>query len=98
MNKWISVKEKLPETCKDCLLFIKQYRSDSGYLWADHIIKGFWSDEMYDNEIGFYADNFYVSKLGLDKNKLDATGCYEFLSDCKYIDITHWMPLPEAPE
>ena len=96
--EWIKIKEKKPSIDDECLFFIKQYRSDSGHLWHHHIVRGFFSNEMIDDESGFYAHNFYVRHLGKKSNKLDGTAQYEFLSDCKYIEITHWMPIPEHPK
>ncbi len=98
MSEWISVKDRLPTTSEDCLLFIKQYRSDSGSFWSDHIVTGFWSNEYEDDEVGFYAQNFTIEFIGHKDNELDGVNDYEFLSDSKHIEITHWMPLPEPPE
>lgn len=98
MNNWISVKDELPDGSEDYLLFIKQYRSDSGFLWAHHVICGFWSEEYEDNEKGFYSTGFTIECLGEKQNALDGTSLNEFLSDSKYIEVTHWMPLPTPPE
>lgn len=98
MNEWIKCSDRLPDIGEELLLFINQYRSDSGSFWSNHIIRGFYSDEYEDDKPGFFADNFTVISLALPENPLDGTHEYCFLSDCKYIEITHWMNIPSHPE
>jgi len=98
MNKWICVKNALPPVSEDCLLFIKQYRSDSGHFWESHIVHGFWSDEFDEERIGFFVNNYTFALIGDPENKLDGVCEYEFISDNKYIEILYWMKLPDKPE
>jgi hypothetical protein len=99
MSEWIKINEKLPGVSEEILLFVKQYRSDSGYFWGDHIIKGFWSDECEDDKEGFYIENYTFELLGDPENPIDGVCAYEFIGyGSKYIRITHWMPLPEPPK
>lgn len=95
--QWISVEERLPDLDKECLLFIDQYRSNNNNLWDSFIICGFWSNTQENNEEGFYSSQFTVEHLGCKYNPIDGVCNYEFLSDCEFIKITHWMPLPEPP-
>ncbi len=97
MNEWISVKDKLPEVSEECLLYYKQYRSDSGSLWNEDIIIGFWSDEFMDDEVGFYSSCYDPSHLLCNNNCSNGSYNFIFLSDNEYAIITHWMPLPKPP-
>jgi len=75
MNKWISVKDKLPERRKIILLYNNKFEDffigylDSWILWDDF----FW----------YYYDS---CRLCVYRDK------YPFEQ------ISHWMPLPKAPE
>jgi Protein of unknown function (DUF551) len=65
MSEWISVKDRLPETGDDVLVWL-----DHGCELASYLIPYGWQSEFI--------------------NWLEWAACR--------VNITHWMPLPEAPK
>ena len=68
MPKWISVKERLPEDCKDVLVWAV-YHEEYGRSWALREVDAYCKDVGWENT-----------------------------ADPDVREVTHWMPLPKAPE
>lgn len=68
MAEWVNATESPPPSCLDVLLHVALYREDSGYFWTDCIRSGFWADDTFTEEPGYY-----VNKDLEDHRRLDTT-------------------------
>lgn len=101
-QRWIPVAERLPEPETDVLavcnrngyIFVilaiyeagKMLTRDSAWNWSDIYCYG-----LYDEE----ADDYYIPEGWWENRQFNPDDVYNNPVDCA---VTHWMPLPEAPE
>ena len=101
-QRWIPVTERLPEPETDVLavcnrngyIFVipaiyedgKMLTNDSAWNWSDIYCYG-----LYDEE----ADDYYIPEGWWENRQFNPDDVYNNQVDCA---VTHWMPLPEAPE
>lgn len=101
-KRWIPVAERLPEPETDVLavcnrngyIFVipaiyedgKMLTQDSAWNWSDIYCYG-----LYDEE----ADDYYIPEGWWENRQFNPDDVYNNPVDCA---VTHWMPLPEAPE
>ncbi len=101
-QRWIPVTERLPEPETDVLavcnrngyIFVipaiyedgKLLTQDSAWNWSDIYCYG-----LYDEE----ADDYYIPEGWWENRQFNPDDVYNNPVDCA---VTHWMPLPEAPE
>ena len=101
-TRWIPVTERLPEPETDVLavcnrngnIFVvpaiyengKMLTQDSKWNWCDIDSYGLYSEE---------ADDYFVPEGWWENRQFNPDDVYNNLIDCA---VTHWMPLPEAPE
>ena len=101
-QRWIPVVERLPEPETDVLavcnrngyIFVipaiyedgKKLTRDRAWNWIDIYCYG-----LYDEE----ADDFYIPEGWWENRKFNPDDVYNNPVDCA---VTHWMPLPGAPE
>ena len=97
--KWISVKDKLPEENKYVLIYVpnKPWRDSEDniglFFRVAKFIKGISKEERKK------TGNIYYRFCDEHGNKLKPYAWDEFGTSCHFgQDVTHWMPLPEAPE
>lgn len=64
----------------------KKLTRDSAWNWSDIYCYG-----LYDEE----ADDYYIPEGWWENRKFNPDDVYNNPVDC---EVTHWMPLPEAPE
>lgn len=101
-QRWIPVTERMPEPETDVLavcnrngyIFVtpaiyedgKLLTQDSAWNWSDIYCYG-----LYDEE----ADDYYIPEGWWENRQFNPDDVYNNPVDC---GVTHWMPLPEAPE
>lgn len=101
-QRWIPVTERMPEPETDVLavcnrngyIFVipaiyedgKMLTQDSAWNWSDIDCYG-----LYDEE----ADDYYIPEGWWENRQFNPDDVYNNPVDCA---VTHWMPLPEAPE
>lgn len=101
-QRWIPVAERLPEPETDVLavcnqngyIFVipaiyedgKMLTQDSAWNWNDIYCYG-----LYDEE----ADDYYIPEGWWEDRQFNPDDVYNNPVDCA---VTHWMPLPGAPE
>ena len=101
-QRWIPVTERMPEPEADVLavcnrngyIFVipaiyedgKMLTQDSAWNWSDIYCYG-----LYDEE----ADDYYIPEGWWENRQFNPDDVYNNPVDCA---VTHWMPLPEAPE
>lgn len=101
-QQWIPVAERLPEPETDVLavcnrngyIFVipaiyedgKMLTRDSAWNWSDIYCYG-----LYDEE----ADDYYIPEGWWENRQFNPDDVYNNPVDCA---VTHWLPLPEAPE
>ena len=101
-QRWIPVSERLPEPETDVLavcnrngyIFVipaiyedgKMLTQDSAWNWNDIYCYG-----LYDEK----ADDYYIPEGWWENRQFNPDDVYNNPVDCA---VTHWMPLPEAPE
>lgn len=101
-QRWIPVTERMPEPETDVLavcnrngyIFVtpaiyedgKLLTQDSAWNWSDIYCYG-----LYDEE----ADDYYIPEGWWENRQFNPDDVYNNPVDCA---VTHWMPLPEAPE
>lgn len=101
-QRWIPVTERLPEPETDVLavcnrngyIFVipaiyedgKMLTRDSAWNWSDICYYG-----LYDEE----ADDYYIPEGWWENRHFNPDDVYNNPVDCA---VTHWMPLPGAPE
>ena len=101
-QRWIPVAERLPAPETDVLavcnrngyIFVtpaiyedgKMLTQDSAWDWNDIYCYG-----LYDEE----ADDYYIPEGWWENRQFNPDDVYNNPVDCA---VTHWMPLPEAPE
>ena len=82
-QKWISVQERLPEKKGTFLVYVKANNKWSG--WSGYI-KTTWFTPCYEGA----EDRLQGKKIWYDYDS-------EF-GDYEVRNVTHWMPLPDAPK
>lgn len=101
-QRWIPVTERMPEPETDVLavcnrngyIFVipaiyedgKLLTQDSAWNWSDIYCYG-----LYDEK----ADDYYIPEGWWENRQFNPDDVYNNPVDCA---VTHWMPLPEAPE
>ena len=101
-QRWIPVTERMPEPETDVLavcnrngyIFVtpaiyedgKLLTQESAWNWSDIYCYG-----LYDEE----ADDYYIPEGWWENRQFNPDDVYNNPVDCA---VTHWMPLPEAPE
>ena len=101
-QRWIPVTERMPEPETDVLavcnqngyIFVipaiyedgKLLTQDSAWNWRDIYCYG-----LYDEE----ADDYYIPEGWWEDRQFNPDDVYNNPVDCA---VTHWMPLPDAPE
>lgn len=101
-QRWIPVAERLPEPETDVLavcnrngyIFVipaiyedgKMLTQDSAWNWSDIYCYG-----LYDEE----TDDYYIPEGWWENRQFNPDDVYNNPVDCA---VTHWLPLPEAPE
>lgn len=101
-QRWIMVTERMPEPETDVLavcnrngyIFVtpaiyedgKLLTQESAWNWSDIYCYG-----LYDEE----ADDYYIPEGWWENRQFNPDDVYNNPVDCA---VTHWMPLPEAPE
>lgn len=101
-QRWIPVTERMPEPETDVLavcnrngyIFVipaiyedgKMLTRDSAWNWSDICYYG-----LYDEE----ADDYYIPEGWWENRHFNPDDVYNNPVDCA---VTHWMPLPGAPE
>jgi hypothetical protein len=89
--EWISVKDRLPKNDDRVIMLSKKAINEYcyPYTYLDACEMGFYSDGKWYSDTRFeIIDN---SSLEIRKR---LTKTYK---DWRLDDVTHWMPLPEAP-
>ena len=102
MPQWIPVTERLPKPEIDVLIvcnrngyrFVtpaiyedgKMLTQDSVWNWNEIYTYGLYSEE---------ADDYYIPEGWWENRQFNPDDVYNNPVDCA---VTHWMPLPEAPE
>ena len=100
--QWISVEDRLPEPETDVLIvcnrngyvFVtpaiyedgKMLTQESAWNWSDIYGYGLYSEE---------DDDYYIPEGWWENRQFNPDDVYNNPVDCT---VTHWMPLPEAPE
>lgn len=101
-QQWIPVTERMPEPETDVLavcnrngyIFVipaiyedgKLLTQESAWNWSDIYCYG-----LYDEE----ADDYYIPEGWWENRQFNPDDVYNNPVDCA---VTHWIPLPEAPE
>lgn len=101
-QRWIPVTERIPEPETDVLevcnrngyIFVipaiyedgKLLTQESAWNWSDIYCYG-----LYDEE----ADDYYIPEGWWENRQFNPDDVYNNPVDCA---VTHWIPLPEAPE
>lgn len=101
-RRWIPVTERMPEPETDVLavcnrdgyIFVipaiyedgKLLTQESAWNWSDIYCYG-----LYDEE----ADDYYIPEGWWENRQFNPDDVYNNSVDCA---VTHWMPLPDAPE
>ena len=100
--QWVSVADRLPEPETDVLIvcnrngyvFVtpaiyedgKMLTQESAWNWSDIYGYGLYSEE---------DDDYYIPEGWWENRQFNPDDVYNNPVDCT---VTHWMPLPEAPE
>ena len=100
--QWISVEDRLPEPETDVLIvcnrngyvFVtpaiyedgKMLTQESAWNWSDIYGYGLYSEE---------DDDYYIPEGWWENRQFNPDDVYNNPVDCT---VTHWMPLPKAPE
>mgnify|MGYP004650027745 CR=1 FL=1 len=100
--QWVSVQDRLPEPETDVLIvcnrngcvFVtpaiyedgKMLTQESAWNWSDIYGYGLYSEE---------DDDYYIPEGWWENRQFNPDDVYNNPVDCT---VTHWMPLPEAPE
>ncbi len=102
LPRWIPVEERLPEPETDILavcnrngyIFVvpaiyedgKMLTQDSKWNWCEIYAYGLYNEA---------EDDYYVPEGWWENRQFNPDDVYNNLVDCP---VTHWMPLPKAPE
>lgn len=102
-NKWISVKDRLPESQNPVLVVAVSKGMGLPYIFkAAHINhheitedEYGWTDGEYDSEYDEENDCFWIPECWYECNAVE--GNTNWVMDEDYT-ITHWTPLPQPPK
>lgn len=102
-SPWVSVKERLPEAERRVLIRIKSKRFPSYLVTTVGAHVGYhekttedWNDYEGDTEYDEKNDCFWISPCWYETNEVEDNTNWEF--GAEEYEVTHWMPLPQAPE
>ena len=88
---WIPVAQRHPELGQIVLVFCQGFGARGRY-WSDCVLAAF------DRDFGDRRTPAFYNALDYKINKVQADDDSLVSSIWKYRGVTHWMPLPEAPE
>lgn len=84
IEKWVSVKEDMPDDCREVLVCVDQYIYIDGKPYRYRFVdKAIFSSEEHTH--GWWANTGYREDFGDRFVKINDP-------------VTYWMPLPEPPE
>lgn len=88
MSEWVNARICKPPISHSVLLYVCLYYEDGVSFWDDNMFVGFYSDEMEDNESGYYIES--MNEDGITRNM-------KLLVETKQTKVLAWTLLPRAP-
>lgn len=106
VQKWISVKDRLPENEQDVIICAERRHYSNPNRFIRIVAKAFYTDGKHDTEHTAYVwDNDYIDMEYDDENDafLIPEGWWESIEYGEEFSavsdfVTHWMPIPEPPK
>ena len=106
VQKWISVKDRLPENEQDVVICAERRHYSNPNRFIRIVAKAFYTDGKHDTEHTAYAwNNDYIDMEYDDENDayLIPEGWWESIEYGEEFSavsdfVTHWMPSPEPPK
>lgn len=102
VRRWISVKDRLPESQTPVLVVIRSNSfpkyiaiSVADHINAHEVTTEDWRDYEGDTEYDEENDCFWIHESWYELNSIDDNPNWEI--NCGNY-VTHWMPLPEPPK
>jgi len=95
MSEWLSVTDSLPQSCDPVIAFGKNSSGMNRIIRAGYARKFELVTDSDDDDWGDYCDEqdeYYAPEGWYEWNDAEET---HFAAE---FEITHWMPLPEAPK
>ena len=88
MSEWIPCHLTMPPIFHSILIFVAFYHADGISLWGDKVFAGFYDDDSYSGEKGFYIER--ISEDGL-------TLTYDFVVESNSVKVLAWTLQPRRP-